>query len=137
MFLISILNLTSCVCVMSHKYNCTTHGDMTKTNHASGHQLQLLSALGDEIIEWNGRSLHGRSAQEVNDIVTDLRNDAHQVELIVSRPVVLGSNRRGSGSNQQSSSSSFHPWRDSHSPARINIGRGITIHLIPLNLSVH
>ena len=36
------------------------------------------------MIEWNGRSLQGKSFQEVNDIITKSREEP-QVELIVSR----------------------------------------------------
>lgn len=76
--------------------------------------LILGRALGDEIIEWNGRSLHGRSAQEVNDIVTDIGNDFHQIELIVSRPLVLAPSDRTSSqqrSSQQSGRRSYSPFR--------------------------
>lgn len=36
------------------------------------------------MIEWNGRSLQGKSYQEVADIIAESRQEAH-VELIVSR----------------------------------------------------
>ncbi|XP_068086466.1 regulating synaptic membrane exocytosis protein 2 [Anabrus simplex] len=39
---------------------------------------------GDEVIEWNGRSLQGKSFQEVYDIIAESKQEA-QVELIVSR----------------------------------------------------
>ncbi|XP_048508422.1 regulating synaptic membrane exocytosis protein 2 isoform X2 [Athalia rosae] len=39
---------------------------------------------GDEVIEWNGRSLQGKSFQEVYDIIAESRQEP-QVELIVSR----------------------------------------------------
>ncbi|XP_012284528.2 regulating synaptic membrane exocytosis protein 2 [Orussus abietinus] len=39
---------------------------------------------GDEVIEWNGRSLQGKSFQEVCDIIAESRQEP-QVELIVSR----------------------------------------------------
>ncbi|XP_024941171.1 regulating synaptic membrane exocytosis protein 2 isoform X4 [Cephus cinctus] len=39
---------------------------------------------GDEVIEWNGRSLQGKSFQEVYDIIAESRQEP-RVELIVSR----------------------------------------------------
>ncbi|XP_076385044.1 rab3 interacting molecule [Megachile rotundata] len=39
---------------------------------------------GDEVIKWNGRSLQGKSFQEVYDIIAESRQEP-QVELIVSR----------------------------------------------------
>ncbi|KAG8225195.1 hypothetical protein J437_LFUL009499, partial [Ladona fulva] len=39
---------------------------------------------GDEVIEWNGRSLQGKSFEEVYDIIAESRQEP-QVELIVSR----------------------------------------------------
>lgn len=40
--------------------------------------------LGDEVIEWNGRCLQGKSFQEVYDIIAASRQEP-QVELVVSR----------------------------------------------------
>lgn len=40
--------------------------------------------VGDEVIEWNGRSLQGKSFQEVYDIIAESKQEP-QVELIVSR----------------------------------------------------
>lgn len=42
--------------------------------------------LGDEVIEWNGRLLQGKSYQEVADIIAESKQEAN-VELIVSRPI--------------------------------------------------
>ncbi|KAK4880315.1 hypothetical protein RN001_008461 [Aquatica leii] len=39
---------------------------------------------GDEVIEWNGRLLQGKSYQEVSDIIAESKHEAN-VELIVSR----------------------------------------------------
>ncbi|XP_055320208.1 regulating synaptic membrane exocytosis protein 2 isoform X3 [Sitodiplosis mosellana] len=61
---------------------------------------------GDEVIEWNGQSLCGRSAQEVHDIIADSKHDL-QVELIVSR--VIAASRRAAQVS----------WRQSHSPTRL------------------
>lgn len=63
--------------------------------------------VGDEVIEWNGQSLNGRSAQEVHDIIADSRHDL-QVELIVSR--VIAASRRAAQAS----------WRQSHSPTRLH-----------------
>lgn len=83
---------------------------------------------GDEVVEWNGRSLHGRSAQEVNDIVTDIRNDFQSIELIISRPATSCSSSRSS--NRRSNQ---HPptWRNSHSPVRYT--RGIFLLLLSIS----
>lgn len=65
------------------------------------------------VIEWNGRSLHDKSAQDVYDIVAESRQEP-QIELIVSRP--LNINRRTAQA----------PWRQSHSPTRVQVHhRGI------------
>ena len=42
---------------------------------------------GDEVLEWNGRSLQAKSYEEVHDIIAESRQE-EQVELIVSRPVI-------------------------------------------------
>lgn len=60
---------------------------------------------GDEVIEWNGRSLQGKSAQEVFDVIEESRHES-QIELIVSRP--LSVNRKAAQTS----------WRQSHSPIR-------------------
>nr|CAH7716938.1 unnamed protein product [Callosobruchus chinensis] len=39
---------------------------------------------GDEVVEWNGRSLQGKSYQEVSDIIAESKHET-SVELIVSR----------------------------------------------------
>ncbi|XP_064480180.1 regulating synaptic membrane exocytosis protein 2-like isoform X2 [Ornithodoros turicata] len=41
---------------------------------------------GDEVLEWNGRSLQGKTYEEVYDIISESRQDV-QVELVVSRPL--------------------------------------------------
>jgi hypothetical protein len=48
----------------------------------------LFYYVGDEVIEWNGRSLQGKSFQEVYDIIAESKQEP-QVELIVTR--ILGS----------------------------------------------
>lgn len=44
----------------------------------------LLFNLGDEVLEWNGRVLQGKTYEEVYDIIAESRHEP-QVELIVSR----------------------------------------------------
>lgn len=66
----------------------------------------VLDILGDEVIEWNGQSLCGRSAQEVHNIIADSKHDL-QVELIVSR--VIAASRRAAQVS----------WRQSHTPNRL------------------
>jgi hypothetical protein len=41
---------------------------------------------GDEVLQWNGVPLQGRSADEVAAVVADSKHDSH-VELVVSRPL--------------------------------------------------
>ena len=52
--------------------------------------IVFLYCAGDEVIEWNGRSLQGKSFQEVYDIIAESKQEP-QVELIVSR--LLGTRR--------------------------------------------
>lgn len=73
--------------------------------------MKYFPHAGDEVIEWNGRPLHNRTAQDVYDIIADSRTDP-QVELIVSRPITAV-NRK---TVQES-------WRQSHSPTRVQAQR--------------
>ena len=41
-------------------------------------------SLGDEVVEWNGRSLQGATFEEVCDIILESKQEP-QVELIVHR----------------------------------------------------
>ncbi|XP_071053229.1 regulating synaptic membrane exocytosis protein 2 isoform X1 [Onthophagus taurus] len=54
---------------------------------------------GDEVIEWNGRSLQGKRYQEVAEIIAESKQEAN-VELIVSRS--MGSRRAAQASWRQS-----------------------------------
>ncbi|XP_076254330.1 rab3 interacting molecule isoform X3 [Rhynchophorus ferrugineus] len=54
---------------------------------------------GDEVIEWNGRLLQGKSYQEVADIIAESKQEAN-VELIVSR--FMSSRRMAQASWRQS-----------------------------------
>jgi len=51
--------------------------------------LCLWVDAGDEVIEWNGRSLQGKGYEQVYEIVTESRQEA-QVELIVARQATRG-----------------------------------------------
>lgn len=42
--------------------------------------------VGDEVLQWSGVPLQGRSAEEVAAIVANSKHDSH-VELVVSRPL--------------------------------------------------
>ncbi|XP_045760839.1 regulating synaptic membrane exocytosis protein 2 isoform X11 [Maniola jurtina] len=42
--------------------------------------------IGDEVLQWNGMPLQGRSAEEVAAVVANSKHDSH-VELVVSRPL--------------------------------------------------
>lgn len=55
--------------------------------------------LGDEMIEWNGRVLQGKTYQEVADIIAESKQEAN-VELIVSRS--MGSRRAAQATWRQS-----------------------------------
>lgn len=70
-------------------------------------QQKLIQFSGDEVIEWNGRSLHGKSIQNVCDIIAETKQEP-QVELIVSR--VVAANRKAAQAS----------WRQSHSPTRLH-----------------
>ena len=41
---------------------------------------------GDEVIEWNGRSLQGSTFDEVYEIISDSKNEA-QIDLVAHRPL--------------------------------------------------
>ena len=49
-------------------------------------KVLLLSLSGDEVVEWNGRSLQGATFEEVYDIILESKQEP-QVELIVHRSV--------------------------------------------------
>lgn len=49
----------------------------------------FLILLGDEVLQWNGVPLQGRSPEEVALVVANSKHDSH-VELVVSRPLVAG-----------------------------------------------
>ncbi|XP_055607386.1 regulating synaptic membrane exocytosis protein 1 isoform X9 [Uranotaenia lowii] len=65
---------------------------------------------GDEVVQWNGHSLRGKTAQQVYDIISDSRPESF-VELLVTREISI--NRK----NTQAS------WQKSHSPTRIKTHR--------------
>lgn len=90
---------------------------MNKPNKKKQSTKTKTKFLGDEIIEWNGQTLHNRSAEDVYDIISDSRYDP-QVDLIVSR--TIAANRKAAQAS----------WRQSHSPTRLT-GKGI-VHIIKL-----
>ncbi|CAH1175810.1 unnamed protein product [Phaedon cochleariae] len=67
---------------------------------------------GDEVIEWNGRSLQGKTYQEVADIIAESRQEAN-VELIVSRS--MGNRRVAQANWRHSAAQRGLPWA-SHDP---------------------
>ena len=58
--------------------------------------IKSLFSLGDEVLEWNSRSLVGKSYDEVHDVIAESRHEP-QVELRVSRAVHPGANPAGAG----------------------------------------
>ena len=46
----------------------------------------MRACVGDEVLEWNGYPLQGRTFEEVYDIICESRAD-HEVEIVVSRPI--------------------------------------------------
>lgn len=46
----------------------------------------IAQCVGDEVLEWNGYPLQGRTFEEVYDIICESRAD-HEVEIVVSRPI--------------------------------------------------
>lgn len=48
--------------------------------------IYYYSEKGDEVVEWNGRSLQGATFEEVYDIILESKQEP-QVELIVHRSV--------------------------------------------------
>lgn len=66
------------------------------------------------MIEWNGRSLQGKSDQEVCDIIAESKQEAN-VELIVSRN--MGSRRAAQATWRQSVAhrgTHYFPYRIKH-----------------------
>lgn len=61
--------------------------------------MTFLFVSGDEVIEWNGRLLQGKTYQEVADIIAESKQEAN-VELIVSRS--MGSRRAAQATWRQS-----------------------------------
>lgn len=55
-------------------------------NKSQSLSVLYMCATGDEVLQWNGVPLQGRSAEEVSVVVADSKHDSH-VELVVSRPI--------------------------------------------------
>lgn len=69
------------------------------------------------MIEWNGRPLHGRSCQDVADIVFESKQEP-QVELIVSRVISTQTPSLSSLSAPQTSRRAAHTaWLQTHPPS--------------------
>ncbi|CAH1186021.1 unnamed protein product [Phyllotreta striolata] len=68
---------------------------------------------GDEVIEWNGRSLQGKTTQEVAEIIAESRQEA-SVELIVSRSMgsrrIAQTNWRQSVAHRGQTVGGLHQW---------------------------
>ena len=57
------------------------------TNPSNFHGISCIS--GDEVLEWNGHPLVGKSYDEVHDVIAESRHDT-QVELRVARSLMGG-----------------------------------------------
>jgi len=71
---------------------------------------------GDEVIEWNGRSLQGKSFQEVYDIIAESREEP-QIELVVERKLSTGMLPAGPGPSTPMASRRIvaqSQWRQKH-----------------------
>ncbi|KAJ8965178.1 hypothetical protein NQ314_004321 [Rhamnusium bicolor] len=68
-------------------------------NGMKGALIEKVKKGRDEVIEWNGRSLQGKTYQEVADIIAESKQEAN-VELIVSRS--MGSRRVAQANWRQS-----------------------------------
>lgn len=54
----------------------------------AGSSLCMLAILvaGDEVLQWNGKSLPGATKKEVYNIILESKSEP-QVEIVVSRPI--------------------------------------------------
>lgn len=85
----------------------------------------MIVFTGDEVIEWNGHCLQGKSAQDVSNIIAESRDEA-QVELIVSRHLA-GNTSNIMMTDMTTSTMSSMPrrisvqsqWRQTHEPMPI------------------
>ncbi|XP_026829483.1 regulating synaptic membrane exocytosis protein 2 isoform X3 [Ooceraea biroi] len=71
---------------------------------------------GDEVIEWNGRSLQGKSFREVYDIIAESREEP-QIELVVERKLSTGMLPAGPGPSTPIASRRIvaqSQWRQKH-----------------------
>lgn len=95
----------------THLYFTTTSFYLTSSPCLYLSLITFVSfASGDEIIEWNGRALRNKHADEVYQIIDESRLDA-QVELVVSRPLPANaaeSNAIRKGGDQQQQGVSLH-----------------------------
>ncbi|CAH1774588.1 unnamed protein product [Owenia fusiformis] len=63
---------------------------------------------GDEVLEWNGRSLQGASFEEVYDIILESKQEP-QVELIVQRDI--GKDLQPGMTDHPDNNRGDHPWK--------------------------
>lgn len=71
---------------------------------------------GDEVIEWNGRSLQGKSFREVYDVIAESREEP-QIELVVERKLSTGVLPAGPGPSTPMASRRIvaqSQWRQRH-----------------------
>ena len=48
--------------------------------------MSAILVLGDEVLQWNGKSLPGATKKEVYNIILESKAEP-QVEIVVSRPI--------------------------------------------------
>lgn len=130
-------------CCYPHKMHKILKKILITIHMMTSHLIMMILMMmcpGDEIIEWNGRSLHGRSPQEVYDIIADSRHET-QVELIVSRLLATGtmtttSTMMTAGSaNHSRGAAAQQSWRNAHSPVRFP-SKGIQIHIAAVSIQL-
>lgn len=76
-FMLWSLLLLKIVLVLSIFYRITVSSKIIITD---------VYAIGDEVLEWNGRLLQGATFEEVYNIIFESKPEP-QVELVVSRPI--------------------------------------------------
>jgi len=75
---------------------------------------------GDEVIEWQGRSLQSRSYEEVRDIIAACRQD-RAIELVVSRDSALAGRRREGLGEADLARPPFHPLEPRNMGCRLQV----------------
>ena len=80
---------------------------------------------GDEVLEWNGVSLQGRTYEDVGDIIVASRQD-RCIELVVSRDVDVS--RRLGAPDPSHAMSSFWPDGDKHISGTVMTEIAVLLH---------